>query len=117
MSRGSCPRRTRFDVDGQREEIGTITGALAPVAVTRTTVSPIRAVIEPPASGANLPTSKVASLPSPRERAGDGSGFGHVLSFLETNTRLPVPSQNPDLRRTRLSGTPTRRVTRSETHD
>ena len=53
-----------FDVDGQREEIGTIAGALAPVAVTRTTVSPIRAVIEPPASGANLPTSKVASLPS-----------------------------------------------------
>ena len=34
-----------------------------------TTVSPIWAVIDPPARGANLPTSKVASLPSPRVNA------------------------------------------------
>ena len=85
-----------FDVDGQREEIGTIAGRLGAGGGDEDD-----GVAHPGGDRTAGERRELADLKggvlalAARERAGDGSGFGHVLSFLETNTRLPVPSREP----------------------
>ena len=83
-----------FDVDGQREEIGTIAGRLGAGGGDEDD-----GVAHPGGDRTAGERRELADLEggvlalAARERAGDGSGFSHVVYFLGTNTRLPVPSR------------------------